>query len=86
MMEGKKVFLHIGDDRLINIKELVMIIDLDRARQSSITKEFIECARLDKILDNEFTDKDQAKSMVITTDQVLYSPITAATLVKRFQK
>lgn len=78
------MFLHLGKDVLVEIKDVISIINIEK-NKSNITSEFLETAK-----DEGFIKKigiDEAKSLVITEIKnrsiIFLSPISSSTLYKR---
>ncbi|MDQ7794629.1 MAG: DUF370 domain-containing protein [bacterium] len=74
-------FLHIGDDVAVPMAAIVAIIDLEAAGGALCTREFIELARAERRLVEVTTGPPRAA--VLTAEEVLLSPISAATLAQR---
>lgn len=78
------MFLHLGEDFLIDMKSIIVIIDMEK-KYSEITNQFIQTAKeegfLEKISNNEI------KSLIVTEinnkSKVFLSPIASSTLLKR---
>lgn len=79
------MFLHLGGDTVINMKDIIAIMDLDVTSTSKITREFLAVAEDEGFVIN--VSDDLPKSYVIAeTDKiskVFISPISSATLLKR---
>lgn len=76
------MFLHIGGDLIVPKNEVVAIIDLDTSTKSETTREFIQVAQEEGFISN-MVDKDKAKSLIITSKMIYFSPISSNTLKKR---
>lgn len=76
------MYLHIGEDTLVRTSEIIAILDKESTGFSEVLEEFLTRQNLDVV----HLSKKQYKSIVITTDQVYYSPLAAGTLKKRSQK
>ncbi|MBY0097577.1 extracellular matrix regulator RemB [Mesobacillus maritimus] len=76
------MYLHIGEDTLVRTSEIIAILDKESTGFSDVLEEFLKRQNLDVV----HLSKKQYKSIVITTDQVYYSPLAAGTLKKRSQK
>ncbi len=74
------LFLHIGQEISILVKDIVAIIDLETKDNSPSTKEFLTVAE-DEGFIISLTEKPN--SFIVTTDKVFLSPISAMTLKKR---
>ncbi len=77
------MFLHIGGDRVIPKQNIIVIIDMETALKAETTREFVQLARDEGMAEELDTDFDKSKSMIITDAKVYFSPISAATLMKR---
>ncbi|GGF17294.1 hypothetical protein GCM10010954_14950 [Halobacillus andaensis] len=75
------MFIHIGDDHVIQSKDVVSIIDHTLLSSSSIIEEMIFNQRKNKRVVE--TDENEAKSIVITKDYIYFSPLSVYTLKKR---
>lgn len=77
------MFLHLGEDIVLQTKEIVAIIDSNIVEESEIIKEFIDVNdrknNIVHISDGTF------KSIVVTENKVYFSPLTAVTLKRRSQ-
>lgn len=79
------MFLHIGGDVVIPMKNVIAILDIDTTTTSKDTKEFLKIAEEEGFI--ETISNDLPKSFVITeTDKkskIYLSPISSLTLQKR---
>lgn len=84
-MEESKMFLHLGEDVVIPIKDVIGIFDMKSSMYNSDTTQFLRLAEEDGFV--ERINQEQPKSMVITErnkKSVIYlSPISSKTLSKR---
>lgn len=74
------MFVHLGEDILIDSKSIVAIISAENSMGASSTKEFLRVAQEEgfvKKISKEFS------SIVITDKTVYLSPISSQTLKKR---
>ncbi|WP_217588422.1 extracellular matrix regulator RemB [Lentibacillus saliphilus] len=74
------MFIYIGDDNVLQVKDIVAIIDHSVVTSSIITQETIAQTKANGDL---YGDPDQAKTVIITTERIYYSSLSAATLKKR---
>ena len=80
------MYLHLGNDVLINTDTIIGIFDIENTSTSRFTKDYLnDRAKSDKIVN---VSLDMPKSFIICTDdggnELLYiSPISVATLRKR---
>lgn len=75
------MFLYLGGDVVVPVKEIVGIFDL-RLRVSPVTREFLNVARDEGIFKVVVGD-ERAKSLVVTTREVYLSPVSCHTLKRR---
>ena len=83
------MFLHLGNDVLINTKNLIGIFDIEKSSISKFTKEFLGNAEKTKRIVN--VSYEMPKSFIVCLDEdlnetVYISQISTATLKKRFMK
>jgi hypothetical protein len=80
------LFLHIGEDVLVPLKDIIAILDL-RLNKSETTKEFLQIGDDEGFV--EIADKrgtstpDKLKTFIVTTNKIYYTSISSGTLVKR---
>lgn len=75
------MFIHIGEDHVIDSEDVIAIIDKELLSSSSIVNEMIMNQRKNKkVFESSF---DVAKSIVITKDYIYFSPLSVLTLKKR---
>ena len=77
--------MHIGEDEIVFIKDIIAIMDIERTTTSSITREFLKSCGDKKMVVT--VGNDIPKSFIVTIrngKQTVYlSPISASTLYKR---
>jgi hypothetical protein len=82
---GILVFLHLGENVVVPIKDIIGIFDLETSMYSSDTSQFLRLAEEDGFV--ERVTKDKPKSFVIAEvdkkSKVFLSPISSVTLGKR---
>ncbi|MDF2892313.1 MAG: hypothetical protein K0R80_2680 [Clostridia bacterium] len=79
------MFIHLGGDIVISLKDVISIMDVESSNLSNTTKEFLSIAE-----DEGFIQKiseDEPKSFILTEKKnktIIYlSPISSVTLFKR---
>ena len=79
------MFIHLGGDTVISLKDVISIMDVESSNLSNTTKEFLSIAE-----DEGFIQKiseDEPKSFILTEKNnktIIYlSPISSVTLYKR---
>lgn len=82
---GILMFLHIGGDVVIPVRNIIAILDIDTTTVSKDTKDFLKIAEEEGFI--ESITNDLPKSFIITeTDKkskIYLSPISSITLQKR---
>jgi hypothetical protein len=74
------MFLHLGADMVVPLRDVISITDLKSAR-SGINKDFIKKMRDEKKVFD--VSENDPKSFIITTNKVYLSAISSLTLKKR---
>lgn len=74
------MFIHIGNDNVIQSKDVISIVDRNIISSSSIMEEMIQKA---KKTQSVVTPAEESKSVVITNDLIYFSSLSVATLKKR---
>ena len=79
------MFLHLGENVVVPIKDIIGIFDMETTMYSSDTIQFLRMAEEDGFV--ERITKDKSKSFVIAEvdkkSKVYLSPISSSTLCKR---
>ncbi|MDT8863024.1 DUF370 domain-containing protein [Alkalihalobacillus sp. MEB130] len=77
------MFIHLGGDVIIRSKDIIAILNSDSKEQSSITSTYLkeEEKRKKKVV----ISTDYIKSIVLTDDEIYYSPVSSLTLNRRAQ-
>ncbi len=74
------MFIHIGNDNVIQSKDVISIVDRNIISSSIIMEEMMNNV---KSQERVFGPIDEAKSVVITNEQVYFSTLSVSTLKKR---
>lgn len=87
--ERVNMYLHLGNDVMINSKYLIGIFDIEKSSISKFTKEYLTNAEKAKRIVN--VSYELPKSFIVCLDEdfnetVYISQISTATLKKRFAK
>lgn len=77
------MFIHLGENIVIQTKDIIAIIDGDLLAKSSILSEFIH-------LNNKKSNiieisNGTVKSIIVTKDKIYFSPLSTVTLKRRSQ-
>lgn len=79
------MFIHLGGDIVIPLKEVITIMDIKSTNYSNISKEFIKIAEEEDFIRK--ISEDEAKSFILSEREnktIIYlSPISSTTLQKR---
>lgn len=78
------MYLNIGGDVLIAIKDIIAIIDKKSIEASTNREDFLY-HQANSPSEKQRTDK-RMKSVIVTTERIYYSPLAAGTLKKRATK
>ena len=76
------MFLHIGNSRVVSLKEIVGIFNMD-LKDNPTNLQFLESFPAVKSTKSE---KESKNSFIITTEKIFYSPIFPLTLKRRVEK
>lgn len=76
------MFLHIGGDVIIPIKDVIGIFDLSSA-ENSATTEFLSVAKEEGFIIDRIDG--EKKSFILVNEQIYLSPIASSTLRKRWE-
>lgn len=74
------MFIHIGNDTVIQSKDVVTIIDRNVITSSSIMENMMDNARKKEKVVGDAAD---TKSVVVTSDLIYFSSLSVSTLKKR---
>jgi extracellular matrix regulatory protein B len=73
------LFIHLGENVVVHSKDIVVILDRQILKSSSIVQEFLDKQRHQVVnLKN-----GETKSVVVTIDKIFFSPLASNTLKKR---
>lgn len=75
------MFVHLGGDVIIPIKEIIAILDVKITEESKDTAQFLQVAREEGFVQEN--SEGEPKSFIITDRHVYLSPISSFTLRKR---
>ncbi len=82
------MYLHLGQDVVVNTNDVVAILDMDNTTVSKITKEFLKGSEAEGFVVN--VSEDLPKSYVLCERMgkmfVYISPISSSTLLKRAEQ
>lgn len=78
------MLLHLGENKAVLLKDVIMILNMETVRESTVNQEFLEIARDEKRV---VSIADPAKTMVLVstgrTSTAYLSPVSGSTLSKR---
>ena len=79
------MFIHLGQDLIINKREIIAIFDLENTTTSKITREFF--LKNSKNKNVIYVDNELPKSFVLTKENKIYvTSLSESTLAKRFNR
>jgi hypothetical protein len=78
------MFLHLGEDTVVNSKNIIGIFDIDTSTVNKATRDYLSKAEKDKKV--IYVNYDLPKSFIVTDKEVYISPINTATLNRRANK
>jgi len=76
------VLIHIGGDIIVRSNDVIVILDVNHLVKNNSKKAEV-LKNLETSKDVIKITNDEAKSLVITTDKLYYSPVSSLTLKKR---
>lgn len=85
MKGGESMFLHLGENVVVPIKDVIGIFDMETSTYNADTVQFLRMAEEDGFV--ERITKDKPKSFIVAEvnkkSRIFLSPISSATLGKR---
>ncbi|MBR2099833.1 MAG: DUF370 domain-containing protein [Eubacterium sp.] len=75
------MFIHLGEDTVINDKEIIGVFDIDTSTVNKATRDYLSKAEKDKRV--VYVNYDLPKSFIVCDDKVYISPINTSTIYKR---
>lgn len=75
------MYIHLGGEKIIRTSQVVAIFDISIEHSSKLSRQFIENAQNNRAA--ETIGDEEPKSIVLTRDRVIFSPISTSTLKKR---
>ena len=82
------MYLHVGNNQNIRIREIIGIFDADTATVSAVTKKYISAANAKKII--QFASEELPKSFVVCAapegQRVYLSQLNSSTLLRRSEQ
>lgn len=76
------MFLHLGSNFMVHTEKIIAILDLDTARTSQISRNFINNIMKSGLVQN-IAENGKEKSLIISDKEYYLSPISSSTLLKR---
>ena len=75
------MYLHIGEDTVINDKSVLGIFDMDTSTVNKATRDYLSKAEKEKRV--IYVNYELPKSFIVTDNKIYISPLNTATLLKR---
>lgn len=79
----KTVYLHIGNNYSVDVREIIGIFDMDNTTVTSYTKKLLDIAEKNKKI--FLATYELPKTFILTNDKVYISQLSASTLKKRLK-
>lgn len=79
------MFIHLGGDIVVSKEEVIAILNTQLLKKAEVNREFMVLAESDGFI-IPITEKENAKSLVITSKRIYLSPISSVTLKKRSEE
>lgn len=83
-MNKKTIYLHIGNNYSVDVREIIGIFDMDNTTVTSCTKKLLDKAEKEKKL--FLATYELPKTFIVTKKRVYISQLAASTLKKRISK
>lgn len=75
------MFLHLGENTVVNSKEIIGIFDMDTSTVNKATRDYLNQAqKSNKII---YVNYELPKSFVVTKNKIYICPLNTSTLHKR---
>ncbi|MBQ9531268.1 MAG: DUF370 domain-containing protein [Eubacterium sp.] len=75
------MFIHLGEDTVINDKEIIGVFDIDTSTVNKATRDYLRIAEQNKKV--IYVNYDLPKSFIVCDNNVYISPINTSTINKR---
>lgn len=75
------MYLHIGEDTVINDKSVLGIFDMDTSTVNKATRDYLSKAEKEKRV--IYVNYELPKSFIVTDNKIYISPLNTGTLLKR---
>ena len=75
------MYLHIGENTVINDRDIIGIFDMDTSTVNKATRDYLSNAEKNKMI--EYVNFELPKSFIVTNEKIYVSPINTATLNRR---
>ena len=75
------MYLHIGEDTVINDKGIIGIFDMDTSTVNKATRDYLSKAEKEKRV--IYVNYELPKSFIVTDNKIYISPLNTGTLLKR---
>ena len=75
------MYLHIGEETVVNTKNIIGVFDMDTSTVNKATRDFLSKAEKDKKV--IYVNYELPKSFIVTEKNIYVSPLNTSTLLKR---
>lgn len=74
-----------GKDIMVSSKDIVMILDYKKIKKSNHSKNFLLNINNKGLIDHQSIKAKDIKTIIVTKNKILFSPIGPSTIEKRMQ-
>ena len=75
------MYLHLGEDVVVNIKKIIGIFDMDTSTVNKATRDYLSKEEKEKNI--IYVSYELPKSFIVTEDKIYVSSLNTSTLLKR---
>lgn len=75
------MYLHIGEEVVVNSRNIIGIFDMDTSTVNKATRDYLSKAEKEKNI--VYVSYDLPKSFIVTEEKIYVSPLNTSTLLKR---
>lgn len=75
------MYLHLGEDVVVNSKKIIGIFDMDTSTVNKVTRDYLSKAEKEKNI--IYVSYELPKSFIVTEDKIYVSSLNTSTLLKR---
>lgn len=80
------MFFHMGKDIMVDSKDIIVILDYKKFKKSPHSQNFLINSKKKGLIDDQGMHNKDVKTIIITKNKTLLSPIAPSTIEKRMKK